>query len=1033
MIKIKKLKKYISILLILAISIDTIYGEQLNGIVQRLFEKEVDIEENTYVVEQVGEEKTTEDSIQIDENKKEDLILENENLEEDQEEIENLYIRGTVKLCGYHVKVTKNVYIEQGCLDIDSGLLEVQGNITVCENAYLKMSDESGVIQVEGDFTVADSQIKNVEMLYGKAYIGGNLIVEGKNGYYAEKSHETIFNGEKEQQLKLNVEGNNQLGTVDIIGGSQVKVICGSTYILAFKSEEVPQKIINPEMVLVDGLPLVAEAFENDYTIDRKLVLQKDVTFKGNLNIQADIDLNGHQLVVEEDVRFSKGQLNIHNGKLVVAKDLYTTENANIQMQNEEDYIEIGNSYYASGNQREGLEKGSISIGKDLIVGCVGGYVASSQHETAFYGGKTHKVQFVSDDRDENNIGILSIEEDNLVEISGTHIIIVDRLKEEKMVDLVSEKMRLKVGGHLCMPSEYSGDCTIDLPLVIDKNLIVNGNLYINADINLNGYEITVLGNIYQKNGTVWLNGGHLKTESDYYFTGYYRKIQAENEHDVLEVKGNFYEKEHSFLQNSNTIAFKEGKIIICGDIQQDKVKVYWQIGEKTRFILDGENDQILDLYNTVYVSNLEVSNRNERKVSLKHQLIIYNQLIHNGVEIEGGLTVCGQASYRLLADDTWQRKVLLCQTTFDKDIEINKEIKFYNNVIIDNAKVVCNKPVEVCAEITVQGNSELILNEKVEGKSQCITVKNNSKLFFNAAINNIDRISLEEMCELHVNENSKINVVKGKGKVTLSGILKCKSIEVSELTINRGGRLDNEANANIVVLNVNENIEIAQDIYVDKIIKSADVNIENPQRIRINDLKNYLDNKNDGYSAGRLTVREDTIINDSFKISSQLDIENNVTLTVEGNLEVAGNLVINGDSQLIVKGDLIQDNTIDFNALPGKGRLVVEGNFIYKKGITIFGEQSILEVKKECQIGEVTVQGNHPKIVCYDKVIILSNYYQYMDRLTLDAYGDVVVEEHNYDIPAVIRLCGETKQTIIMESEINHLNKVIMLSDTLF
>lgn len=143
--------------------------------------------------------------------------------------------------------------------------------------------------------------------------------------------------------------------------------------------------------------------------------------------------------------------------------------------------------------------------------------------------------------------------------------------------------------------------------VTLTEDTVWNGDYYVTEDEDLNGYTLTVTGNLILEKETIYLHGGKLLVDGDFRIQAIKRDrkdipyqqmkdedfqfctagLRMDQEEDYILVKGDFY-------PNGNHTTLRNGSIELKGDflyVTNAYMGCYDAIGEH-KTIFSGEGDQ---------------------------------------------------------------------------------------------------------------------------------------------------------------------------------------------------------------------------------------------------------------------------------------------------------------------------------------------------------------------------------------------------------------------------------------------------------
>jgi len=346
----------------------------------------------------------------------------------------------------------------------------------------------------------------------------------------------------------------------------------------------------------------ITEKQEDVTVISKNLVLYEDMVVTGNLLLTAGIvDLNGFKLTVKGDLRQTSGKLTINAGCLEIEGDYFieTAEGGSadsyLVMSNSSDYIKVGGDFVTNTSNIHTLTAGTLEVKGDFIQrGRSNSFNSKEDFKVILSGDKKQTVTFRS---------IAS--KINYLEISN---------ESEEGVSFE---------GYLPITKLY-------------KSIEINGNVNLVNSLDLNGFKLTVKGNLYQTDGTLNINSGTLEVEGDYIIGtiegGTVDSILSmSNSRDYVKVHGDFVSNTSSFH------SLTAGTLEVKGDfIQRGRSNSFNSKGD-FKVLLSGDKKQAVTFGSIGSVINyLEISNESEEGVTFEGCFPIAK--LYESIEINGNV-----------------------------------------------------------------------------------------------------------------------------------------------------------------------------------------------------------------------------------------------------------------------------------------------------------------------------------------------------------------------------------------------------------
>lgn len=187
----------------------------------------------------------------------------------------------------------------------------------------------------------------------------------------------------------------------------------------------------------------------------------------------------------------------------------------------------------------------------------------------------------------------------------------------------------------------------------LTENMVVDGLFLKGGTLDLNGYSLTVQGDLKQSGGILFVDGGSLIIEGNYTAqsddgtesTGMLRMIDAE---DMVSVWGDFY---YSSSQNS-TGYLTAGTLEVQGDFTVENTNNYatFIASDSHKVLLSGNGPQTVDFAQSNHahsrLCNLDISNTSSEGVTFCDD----QPICVIGSISDKGSTISGSISMHLLA-----------------------------------------------------------------------------------------------------------------------------------------------------------------------------------------------------------------------------------------------------------------------------------------------------------------------------------------------------------------------------------------------
>ncbi|MCI5621097.1 MAG: DUF6531 domain-containing protein, partial [Lachnospiraceae bacterium] len=353
-------------------------------------------------------------------------------------------------------------------------------------------------------------------------------------------------------------------------------------------------------------------------TIDEDFTLTEDMTVYSVTVTKGTVNLNGHTLKVCKDYSQSYGSLNFSEGLLYCYENFRLSGTTGVSMCNTNDYLYVGKSTFWNSKSDAKLTNGVIEAAGNFTV----------DHDASFQASGNHKVVFCGTEEQVVTLGANH----------SFHIVEITNRSEAGVRSAVGFQYHSIIrNGH----DVFIGDGEPQYGFTLTEDTELYGDFYMAAEtMDLNGYTLTVNGNLIQAGGCMRINGGRLIVNGDYRLEtrtlerdGYsYGACQAtllmQNETDYVRVVGNLVDG--STVDHSKK--FTNGILEVMGDVTVKGSKSYMP-GANHTLILSGNGKQ------TVNFS--QFSSRDRGAVSHLSNVEIYNES-KDGVVFSGDPYVSG-------------------------------------------------------------------------------------------------------------------------------------------------------------------------------------------------------------------------------------------------------------------------------------------------------------------------------------------------------------------------------------------------------
>lgn len=518
----------------------------------------------------------------------------------------NLYIYNNIDLNGFTMTIDGDVYQKSGNIKINNGRFNISNNYYMEDTttnsigeiiyngcgASITMQNQMDKIFIGGNFTTHSIGTEAISLAYGTFAVAGDIWSD--NGFYCNGQNSKVYlNGNSNQ--KVHITGKTyytvtNFGTVDYYG-------------YYFNALEVE----NPEnrKIIWSGnlgfLQLLSDInIESDNMNLMKCNLNgHNMSINGNVTKRYDekerygylFDLNGGSLTINGNFLHTGGSINVNNGRLTINGD-YTMENAvsnnvgeiiynscsaSLNMTNQYDKAAISGDFTMHKASSK-FEYGVLSIGGDLWTD--GGMYTSKSHNLNLNGTKNQKVYIGGD----SSIYDLSVVSPLKRKITWSGNLVFNKLNSD--IYISADNLTLN---------------SFDLNL---HNMTIDGNVSGLEKININGGNLTIIGNLLHNAGTINVNNGSFNIYGNYtmenaisnnigeiVYNSCSASLNMSNQYDKVNVYGDFITHNLS----SGNVKLNNGVLRISGNVWSDSgISTTTNNGHKT--ILTGNGKQSVTL-----------------------------------------------------------------------------------------------------------------------------------------------------------------------------------------------------------------------------------------------------------------------------------------------------------------------------------------------------------------------------------------------------------------------------------------------------
>ncbi len=627
----------------------------------------------------------------------------------------------TLDLNGHTLTVTGDLVQWSGVINVNGGRLIVEGDYHMQsrsgeEGAFhysfssglLQMKNPEDYVLIKGSYLSDSTMDTSGYLTEGILEIQGDMVVNNtysQNSFIATGNHTLLLSGEDAQNIDISYSyaNNSRIANLEITNKSDAGVTLGQIPHVTGNVNDHGNKV-KGNLGIASTTTFTDNHYCGNVYIGQSIILSGEMTIDGNMNMGSYVTITGNIHVKGDCVQYSyltmdKGRLEIGGNYTVNAQ--YT----GVYMQHAEDHLHIhGNVVYNPWYC--GLTAGTFEIGGNLT--SARGLYASGSHRFLFSGDGKQVISIASGEY------FATVE---LRNYSSEGVYAATAFTKQKLI---------RNGCKLTY-----GDTQGEYGWTLWEDQVYEGDLLLMEDtLDLNGYTLTITGNLVQMSGTVNVNGGQLIVEGDYRIQsrsgaeGAYTygsssgQLIMQNEADWVKVGGDF-------VMNT-TIAtggnFTAGTLELKGDFSQSGSNAYEGTGTNT-ILFSGSKSQTWSQTMAPTVVNL--INRNGKKLIINAAPAVTGRVTDEKENIIGtgtiristteqitGSTYSGSVS--ITGEDTLKKDLkagaLIIEEggslyTGDYSVEAGS-VSLNGSLYLQNAKLVCTN------DFSVNKNGRLYMQE---------------------------------------------------------------------------------------------------------------------------------------------------------------------------------------------------------------------------------------------------------------------------------------------------------------------------------
>ncbi len=609
-----------------------------------------------------------------------------------------ILVGDTLDLNGHKLTVNGNLLHASGNINVNGGTLDVKGDYTIQyqtntagedivmgSGGLLKMINANDHVIVGGTFLMSSLHDHSQYLTNGVLEVKGDVIQTLGNGV-SNVCFRTTNN------FKLLLSGNGlqtvtcseiRIANLEITNSSKDGVIFGSEeeptnynnnrivvtgllndngnkskgYVCLYETSSLANNTFNGNVWIRDYLNYNYEGKTSPWIIEGNLYqnggyyYRGDVTVKGNYYLSSGAYLKGNTLKVEGDSTLNGYFDYMEGGTFWCDGDVTTT--SGFDMEHPDDYVYIGGDYTSSEySNYYDCFTGTMEVKGDFIH-TAGTYQPEKDHTVILSGTEKQTVQFASESSAFNKLILLNSSADGIYAEGGL-----------RAANITWNNCKVTGGS----------DGTYGYKLTKDTTL--QGDFCLSAgEMDLNGYELTITGNLIHAGGTLNINGGKLVVKKDYrlqtetkaeddsvtYSAGNGNLVMI-NENDRVVVYGDFVMGSRTASEGNLTAGILEVK----GNVEQITYinAKNFVTTDDFKLLLSGTSKQLITFANSVEdgsrIANLEIKNTSEEGVVFGENKVVVTGLLNDNGNKTSGYVIVTETTHfpnNTFGGSVWIRK----------------------------------------------------------------------------------------------------------------------------------------------------------------------------------------------------------------------------------------------------------------------------------------------------------------------------------------------------------------------------------------
>ena len=529
-----------------------------------------------------------------------------------------------------------DLMIGGGVLKLNGHQLHVTGDLTML-GGKIEMTDARDYLLVDGDLHIADTANNCGILTDGILELRGDYLQEGAWDFTAEQNHTTIFSGTEKQTVSeenyfQNVILNNQQGVV-------------AEDMLTVQGVITQNGPFEGLLGLTSTTKLNECKYDGDATVARGILYMKeDWTLNGSLIMKYGnyIYMQGHNFHIKGDLQF------------LYASNIY-----------------VGGGHLQCGSLSE-ISRGGVCFNdhNSLLTVEDNAHLAfSSRYNIKYSGSKIIIGENLSFDNESNLVEQATIELNGTVKQTVTmdqtmhsiNKLVITNTSDDGIYvakDLKCNSIDNQSGARISFSDGGIMGYTLQEDTIIEEDLVLAVGV-----LDLNGYHLTVNGNLQQLEGNILLKGGTLTVKGNYE----QRKNVSFGTGNVV-LEGDWICEKNAYGSSTN--------ISLYGDILDDvsTTNIGCVVLNDKSSLTVYQKEQKTQVQVNVTTTDFQLENTNGIDLAEGHTIKVNGNTLTNGYGIENGMLSC----YGTIADSSINANVYLASTVvLDKDLCVTGDLQY--------------------------------------------------------------------------------------------------------------------------------------------------------------------------------------------------------------------------------------------------------------------------------------------------------------------------------------------------------------------